>query len=141
SLSTLAGLPHVGGTAGRSDVERVSRTVAEVQAVLAARERAFAAHGIENMAAYRELRRAAAAGGTRGGTPGGPPGTAEVAPERGRPAGAAGDPAGGAPGDLPADPFGDAFLVVDRWGSLPAGFEDLDPPLPPRRCGRSPPAA
>src|SRR5262249_40358811 len=81
SLSTLAGLPHVGGIAGRSDVERVSRTVAEVQAVLAARERAFAAHGIENMAAYRELRRAAAAGGTRGGTPGALPGAAEVAPE------------------------------------------------------------
>jgi DNA segregation ATPase FtsK/SpoIIIE, S-DNA-T family len=58
TLATLAGLPHVGGVAGRADTERVSRTVAEVQAVLAARERTFAAHGIENMAAYRELRRA-----------------------------------------------------------------------------------
>jgi DNA segregation ATPase FtsK/SpoIIIE, S-DNA-T family len=58
SLSTVAALPHVGGIAGRLDAERVSRTVAEVQTVLAGRERAFAAHGIENMAAYRELRRA-----------------------------------------------------------------------------------
>jgi DNA segregation ATPase FtsK/SpoIIIE, S-DNA-T family len=58
SLSTVAALPHVGGIAGRLDTERVSRTVAEVQTVLAARERAFAEHGVENMAAYRDLRRA-----------------------------------------------------------------------------------
>jgi DNA segregation ATPase FtsK/SpoIIIE, S-DNA-T family len=57
TLSTLAGLPHVGGVAGRMDAERVSRTVAEVQAVLSHRERLFAEHGIENMAAYRALRR------------------------------------------------------------------------------------
>jgi DNA segregation ATPase FtsK/SpoIIIE, S-DNA-T family len=57
TLSTLAGLPHVGGVAGRMEPERISRTVAEVQGVLAAREKLFAAHGIENMAAYRALRR------------------------------------------------------------------------------------
>jgi len=57
TLATLARLPHVGGVAGRMDADRVSRTVAEVQVVLARRERLFAEHGIENMAAYRELRR------------------------------------------------------------------------------------
>jgi len=56
TLQTLAGLPHVGGVAGRMDPERVSRTVAEVQGVLTAREKLFAEHGIENMAAYRQLR-------------------------------------------------------------------------------------
>ncbi len=55
-LATLAGLPHVGGIAGRMDPDRVSRTVAEVHAILARRERLFTEHGIENMAAYRELR-------------------------------------------------------------------------------------
>jgi S-DNA-T family DNA segregation ATPase FtsK/SpoIIIE len=57
TLSSLSGFPHVGGVAGRMDGERVSRTIAEVQTVLADRERLFAEHGIENMAAYRALRR------------------------------------------------------------------------------------
>ncbi|GLY74850.1 type VII secretion protein EccCa [Actinoallomurus iriomotensis] len=57
TLSTLSELPHVGGVSGRMDTERVSRTIAEVQAVLSRRERLFAEHGIENMAAYRALRR------------------------------------------------------------------------------------
>ncbi|MGH3376972.1 MAG: type VII secretion protein EccCa [Actinoallomurus sp.] len=56
TLSTLAGLPHVGGVAGRMDTERISRTIAEVQAVLTRRERLFAEQEIENMAAYRALR-------------------------------------------------------------------------------------
>ncbi|HEY0537491.1 MAG TPA: type VII secretion protein EccCa [Actinoallomurus sp.] len=58
TLSTLAELPHVGGVSGRMDVERISRTIAEVQTVLSRRERLFADEGIENMAAYRTLRRA-----------------------------------------------------------------------------------
>ncbi len=41
-LSALAGLPHVGGIAGRADRERTARTVAELQAMLARREEAFA---------------------------------------------------------------------------------------------------
>jgi len=57
SLSTLAGLPHVGGVVGRSETERISRTVAEVSAVATRREKVFAEHRIENMAAYRALRR------------------------------------------------------------------------------------
>ncbi|MBT0770192.1 type VII secretion protein EccCa [Kineosporia sp. J2-2] len=57
SLATLAGLPHVGGVAGRTEAERISRTVAEVAAVANRREKLFAEHGIENMAAYRTARR------------------------------------------------------------------------------------
>ncbi len=57
TLATLSALPHIGGIAGRMDAERVSRTVAEVQGVLTRRERLFTEHGIENMAAYRALRR------------------------------------------------------------------------------------
>ena len=65
TLSTLNELPHVGGVAGRMDVERISRTIAEVQAVLSRRERLFAEEGIENMAAYRALRRPAGSPTTR----------------------------------------------------------------------------
>jgi S-DNA-T family DNA segregation ATPase FtsK/SpoIIIE len=57
SLATIEHLPHVGGVSGRLAPERVSRTIAEVQAVLVRRERMFAEHGIESMAAYREARR------------------------------------------------------------------------------------
>jgi len=56
TLATLAGLPHVGGVAGRLDPERISRTVAEVQEVIARRERTFAELEVEGMAAYRALR-------------------------------------------------------------------------------------
>jgi len=57
SLATIEKLPHVGGVCGRLSPERVSRTLAEVQAVLARRERMFGEHGIESMAAYRDARR------------------------------------------------------------------------------------
>ncbi|GLY28934.1 type VII secretion protein EccC [Kineosporia sp. NBRC 101731] len=57
SLSTLAGLPHVGGIAGRTDGDRISRTIAEVAGVINRREKIFAEHGVENMAAYRKLQR------------------------------------------------------------------------------------
>lgn len=57
TLQTLSELPHVGGVAGRMDTERVSRTVAEVQGVLTMREKLFAKHAVENMAAYRAMRR------------------------------------------------------------------------------------
>jgi DNA segregation ATPase FtsK/SpoIIIE, S-DNA-T family len=40
-LRGLSDLPHVGGVAGRDDRERIRRTVDEVQAMLAARERIF----------------------------------------------------------------------------------------------------
>jgi S-DNA-T family DNA segregation ATPase FtsK/SpoIIIE len=56
TLFPLAGLPHVGGVAGRMDAESVNRTVAEVLEVLETRERRFRELGVESMAAYRAAR-------------------------------------------------------------------------------------
>ncbi|MFB9238516.1 type VII secretion protein EccCa [Plantactinospora siamensis] len=58
SLAGLRDLPHVGGVAGRLEAPAVRRTVGEVAAVLAERERSFAAAGIESMTAYRARRTA-----------------------------------------------------------------------------------
>ncbi|MGW5050414.1 type VII secretion protein EccCa [Actinokineospora sp. NPDC004072] len=58
TLGALAGLPHVGGVCARMNVEQVARTIAEVQTLLAARERRFAEHGVESMADYRARRAA-----------------------------------------------------------------------------------
>ena len=58
SLGGLRELPHVGSVASRLDTGAVRRTVAEVQQILATRERAFAERGIDSMAVYRERRRA-----------------------------------------------------------------------------------
>ncbi|GAA2657756.1 type VII secretion protein EccCa [Streptomyces vastus] len=55
-LSALAGLPHVGGIAGRADHERAARTVAEVRAQLAVREELFREHGIDSVDQLRHLR-------------------------------------------------------------------------------------
>ncbi|MEU7853376.1 type VII secretion protein EccCa [Nonomuraea sp. NPDC049141] len=55
TLSALAGLPHVGGVATRLDANRVRRTVAEVTALLARRERLFVERGIDSVATYRRL--------------------------------------------------------------------------------------
>ncbi|WP_259465162.1 type VII secretion protein EccCa [Streptomyces sp. TLI_171] len=56
TLSSLDGLPHVGGVAGRLDPDRVQRTVSEVTTVLTRRERLFMDHGVESMADYRRRR-------------------------------------------------------------------------------------
>jgi S-DNA-T family DNA segregation ATPase FtsK/SpoIIIE len=56
TLSTLSGLPHVGGVATRLDADRVRRTVAEVTGLLAQREREFTERGIDSMVTYRRLR-------------------------------------------------------------------------------------
>ncbi|MER5780020.1 type VII secretion protein EccCa [Streptomyces sp. NPDC002039] len=58
TLSGLAGLPHMGGVAARMDGERVGRTIAEVTALLAAREKFFLEHGIDSMATFRRRRAA-----------------------------------------------------------------------------------
>ncbi|MFE4451349.1 type VII secretion protein EccCa [Streptomyces sp. NPDC056796] len=58
TLTGLAGLPHVGGVTGRLDPERMTRTVAEVTAVVALRERLFAERGVESMADFRRRRSA-----------------------------------------------------------------------------------
>ncbi|MFD4656757.1 type VII secretion protein EccCa [Kitasatospora sp. NPDC058444] len=60
TLSSLRGLPHVGGVTGRHDGERVLRTVAEVNGIIARREQYFAELGIDSVAAFRRRR---AAGG------------------------------------------------------------------------------
>jgi DNA segregation ATPase FtsK/SpoIIIE, S-DNA-T family len=56
-LSAVAELPHVGGVASRLKADQVTRTLAEVTTLLIARERLFAAHGIESMDAFRRARR------------------------------------------------------------------------------------
>ncbi|MFI1401000.1 type VII secretion protein EccCa [Streptomyces sp. NPDC020681] len=58
TLSGLAGIPHVGGVAARLHSERISRTVAEVTAVLNHREQFFLDHSIDSMASYRRRRAA-----------------------------------------------------------------------------------
>jgi len=55
SLAALRGLPHVGGVAGRQADTAVRRTVGEVAALLATRERRFAELGIDSIGAYRGL--------------------------------------------------------------------------------------
>ncbi|MET7394115.1 type VII secretion protein EccCa [Dactylosporangium sp. NPDC005572] len=55
-LTTVADLPHVGSVAGRMDTERVSRTVAELTALVAEREMRFRTLGVDTMATYRRLR-------------------------------------------------------------------------------------
>ncbi|MFD8147793.1 type VII secretion protein EccCb [Streptomyces sp. NPDC059708] len=55
-LAALAGLPHVGGIAGRADRERAARTVAEVRAMLADRERLFREHSIDSVDQLRAMR-------------------------------------------------------------------------------------
>ncbi|WP_405649152.1 type VII secretion protein EccCa [Streptomyces sp. NBC_00019] len=55
-LSALAGLPHVGGIAGRADRDRAARTVAEVRAMLAQREELFRERGIDSVEQLRHLR-------------------------------------------------------------------------------------
>ena len=56
ALSALGGLPHLSGYATRRDADRCRRMVAEVVTLLAAREQAFAALGIDSIAAFRERR-------------------------------------------------------------------------------------
>ncbi|MED5812657.1 type VII secretion protein EccCb [Mycolicibacterium sp. 050232] len=57
ALSALRALPHVGAVAGRADGDLVRRTVAELHAVVSAREARFTALGIGSMADYRARRR------------------------------------------------------------------------------------
>lgn len=56
TLAGLADLPHVGSVANRLDADRVRRTVAEVLAVVSARERLFRHRAVDSMAEFRRLR-------------------------------------------------------------------------------------
>ncbi len=58
ALGPISRLPHVGGVAGRLDVDRIRRTITEVAAQLDERERLFAARGIDSAESLRELHRA-----------------------------------------------------------------------------------
>ncbi|MFI7336927.1 type VII secretion protein EccCa [Streptomyces sp. NPDC050085] len=58
TLTSLAGLPHVGGVTGRLDPERMARTIAEVTGVITHRELLFAERGVESMADFRRRRAA-----------------------------------------------------------------------------------
>ncbi|WP_312867137.1 type VII secretion protein EccCa [Streptomyces zagrosensis] len=58
TLAGLADLPHMSGVAARLDGERVGRTIAEVNTLLAARERFFLDHSIDSMATFRRRRAA-----------------------------------------------------------------------------------
>src|SRR5262249_51593975 len=60
-LARLAGLPQVGGVCGRNDEERLTRTFAEVAALVDDRERRFRELGIDSPQALR-ARRAAGEG-------------------------------------------------------------------------------
>lgn len=55
-LMYLEDLPHVGGVATRAEPDRVNRVVAEVKAVLRAREQVFKQCRVGSIAAYRQMR-------------------------------------------------------------------------------------
>lgn len=56
SFGALAGLPHVAGSATRSEPDVVRRIVAEVTGILDRRELHFVAHGIDSIETYRSRR-------------------------------------------------------------------------------------
>jgi ESX secretion system protein EccC len=53
ALSSLAGLPHVSGCAGRLEADKCRRIVAELVGLLAERERLFAERGLDSITAFR----------------------------------------------------------------------------------------
>lgn len=55
-MSSIAGLPHVGGVASRLDPEKVRRTTAEVYGILARREEYFRTAGIDSINTFRRMR-------------------------------------------------------------------------------------
>ncbi|MGW5661161.1 type VII secretion protein EccCa [Streptomyces sp. NPDC003758] len=57
-LQALAGLPHVGGVAGRADRERAARTIDSVRGMLDRREDLFRRHTIDSIEQLRDLRAA-----------------------------------------------------------------------------------
>ncbi|KGM15099.1 hypothetical protein N867_12045, partial [Actinotalea fermentans ATCC 43279 = JCM 9966 = DSM 3133] len=58
TFGPLAALPHVAGVASRAEPDVVRRVVAEVRAVVDAREQYFRAQGIDSMETYRRRRAA-----------------------------------------------------------------------------------
>lgn len=62
ALTTVAGLPHVGGIAGPTDPDGVRRTVAELLGLTRARKRTFLDHDVPSMDVFRRRRSGAAPG-------------------------------------------------------------------------------
>jgi DNA segregation ATPase FtsK/SpoIIIE, S-DNA-T family len=56
ALFGFAGLPHVGGVAGRQDGDVARRIVAEIAALVETREARFRTLGVDSMASYRQAR-------------------------------------------------------------------------------------
>lgn len=56
TLSGLSRLPHVGSVAGRTEEDKIRRTLAEMHAIIRHREVLFRQLGIESMAEFRRLR-------------------------------------------------------------------------------------
>ncbi|GAA1982832.1 type VII secretion protein EccC [Nocardiopsis rhodophaea] len=54
-LQALSGLPNVGGVAGRTDAERVRRTVEEIHGMLERREEVFRERGIDSIEQLRRM--------------------------------------------------------------------------------------
>ncbi|MEN0139415.1 MAG: type VII secretion protein EccCa [Rhodococcus sp. (in: high G+C Gram-positive bacteria)] len=63
TLAGLSGLPHVGSVANRLDVDRVRRTIAEMNTIVRRREERFRELGVESMAEFRRLRASDPGGG------------------------------------------------------------------------------
>ncbi|WP_328409289.1 type VII secretion protein EccCa [Nocardia sp. NBC_00403] len=101
TLAGLTGLPHVGSVAGRLEVDRVRRTVAEMTTLLHQREERFRALGIESINEFRKRKAKLSL----------------MTDEE-----QAADP-------LSEDLFGDVFLVVDGWPTVRAEFDVLEPAL------------
>ncbi|MEO6885416.1 MAG: type VII secretion protein EccCb [Jatrophihabitantaceae bacterium] len=55
TLTALADLPHVGSVATRLEPERLRRTIAELNGVLARREQVFTENRIDSMTTYRRM--------------------------------------------------------------------------------------
>ncbi|RDI64502.1 type VII secretion protein EccCa [Nocardia pseudobrasiliensis] len=101
SMTGLSGLPHVGSVAGRLDVDRVRRTIAELTSLMRRREERFSELGIESMAEFRRRKFAKIrADGT-------------MPPD---------DP-------LSEDRFGDVFLVIDGWATIREEMDTLEPQI------------
>ncbi len=56
-LASMRSMPHMGSACGRLDIDRVRRTVAEINSMRTSRELMFAELGIDSMASYRRGRR------------------------------------------------------------------------------------
>ncbi|MFI5777173.1 type VII secretion protein EccCa [Nocardia sp. NPDC051570] len=101
SMAGLSGLPHVGSVAGRLDIDRVRRTIAELSSLMRQREERFAELGIESMAEFRRRK------------------FATMRPDGTLPAE---DP-------LAEDRFGDVFLVIDGWATIREEMDTLEPQI------------